>query len=743
MSIAPAETWALEPRRRRTSTFWNFRVCALSVLRMAEKALASSRFWQVWTLLAVLGTAFAGARLIAPTSRTRAHAPPPAVVVPKRSALRLPPASGPAPAPSVDPLLARLAVATTATERCALLERVKPSEDAQPTYAITAVLERAQFSSVRVCATQALGRQPTSEAQSFLLDLAEDPEPEVHRSALDALATRDPAARAAVVEATHSEDLELRVSAVKALLSAKRAEAYAAAALVLPLVEDAETLSSLIDALGQAGDPQALPTLEALVGNAERDSHLHAISALGELGVPSVAVRLEDLLETGSSEEFSTAAAALKKLSPERVSSKLRALLSSANRERQELAFSAILSLELPELSSIMRERLASGDAGGVNLVLHQLIRKPDPSFEADLIAIAERTDRRLQLTAMRALSELSTQSARAALQRLASSLPAAFVQRFLDQSSDDPEQTREQRIAALSRADKVEPNTLFELAQDASESAQRALIRYLDGHELEAGVWATVVQLAPPSTVQRIADTNANASAGGAKEGLIEGLSRRGDPAFKDTLRANLRGDPSLRNGALAALVGLGDDSIWPDVQRLTQSSDPSDRALAVQLLSGRPDAEASRELERMASDPEPQVKSSALHALQPRSPELVGRLAQSALRESAPEDRANLLLLLGDLKASLVRPVFELALHDADDSVAVQAIQSMTLLQGPTSAQALLALVNDSSRSQQVRSEAATSLRGLGGPLARANRTLLDSLSEPAGGEYVCNPN
>ncbi|HEY3252866.1 MAG TPA: HEAT repeat domain-containing protein, partial [Polyangiaceae bacterium] len=482
-----------------------------------------------------------------------------------------------------------------------MLERVQPSEDAQATYAITAVLEQAQFASVRTCAAQALGRQPTTEAQSFLLDLAEDPEPEVHRSALEALANRDAVARAAVVEATHNEDLELRVSAALALLKAKRAEAYSAAALVLPLVEDAETLSSVIDALGQAGDPQALPVLEALLDNAERDSHLRAISALGELGVPSAAVRLAGLLEVGSSEEFSTAAAALHQLSPETASSKLRALLASGNSERRELALSALLSLALPELTSIMRQQLESGDVARVSLVLHHLIRSPDPSLEAELIALADHPDRRLQLTARRALSKLATPAAQAALQRLTSSAP---------------------------EPDEVPANRLLELARDPSESAQNALIRQLEGQELEAGVWAAVVEVAPTRTVQHIAARSARV-AGSAQEGLINGLGRRGDPAFTETLRAHLGDDPAIRNDALAALVALGDESVLPDLKRLAEDGGTADRTLAAELLSTRPDADAARELERLGEDPDPQVMSRALHALQARSPELVGKLA------------------------------------------------------------------------------------------------------------------
>jgi len=623
--------------------------------------------------------------------------------------------SAPPPAPSVDRLFARLALAATATERCALLERLQPSEDPQATYVITAVLERAWFGSVRACATQALGRQPTIEAQSWLLDLAEDPEPEVHRSALEALATRDDAARAAVVNATEGEDLELRVSAALALLKAKRVEGYAAAVRVLPSVEDAEALSTLIDALGQSHDPRALPALEDLLDNAERENHLRAISALGELGVPSAAARLKGLLEVGSGEEFSAAAQALNKLSTELLVAQLRAVLGSENSDRQELALASLPSFELPVLSSL----------------------------ETELVALAEHGNQNLQPAAMRALSALPTPSARSALQRMANSLPPLVAQALLDQGSGNLERAREQRLSDMKRGDDVPSKTLYELARDPSEDAQSLLLGYLDRHELEPQVLARLVKVAPSSTVERLIARNAGSPAS-ASEGLIEGLSRRGDPRFNDALRANLRGDQPTRNAALAALVKLGDDSVLPDLRQLAKNGDASDRELAVQLLDTRSDADASRELERLASDPEAQVMSSALHALQSRSPELVTNLAQRALREAAPENRANVLSLLSDLQASASRPLFELALADAEDSVVVQAVQSLANLQGAGSARRLLLVVNDASRSEEVRREAASGLRTLGGPLARANRALLDSLSEPeAGGAFVCSPN
>ena len=159
---------------------------------------------------------------------------------------------------------------------------------------------------------------------------------------------------------------------------------------------------------------------------------------------------------------------------------------------------------------------------------------------------------------------------------------------------------------------------------------------------------------------------------------------------------------------------------------------------------MSGRLDATAAGQLETLATDSDPQVASAALHALQERSPELAARLAQRAFQAASAEARIGLLNGLSDLKNSITKPLYALALNDTDDSVVGQALQSLTALEGPDSAQRLLAVLNDSNRSREVRTEAASGLRTLGGPLARESRALLDSLNEPEEPvEFTCPDN
>src|SRR5262245_21322258 len=68
--------------------------------------------------------------------------------------------------PTPNWLLARLDLAETGSELCELLGQLKPTGELATTYAITRVLDRTHFRSVRACAANALAAQPTDVAES-------------------------------------------------------------------------------------------------------------------------------------------------------------------------------------------------------------------------------------------------------------------------------------------------------------------------------------------------------------------------------------------------------------------------------------------------------------------------------------------------------------------------------------------------------------------------------------------------
>ena len=678
---------------------------------MAEAGLARAVFWQAWALSALLATAVAGVRLVLPQRSPVAKQERTVVRRPARGARVVVSLQSATPsAPPADGSPSRLGIAETARERCELLDSLEKTSDPRVTYAIVGVLDRARLDSVRACATRALSAEPNQEAQSWLIDLSADPVAAVHEAALSGLAERaDAAALAAVVEATHAENAELRLSAVLALLRAGRVQGFPAALAVLPELEDPSALSSLIDALGESHDAQALSVLEPLLGDSDNEHQLHAIAALGELPFPGATARLVSILELGSPRAFQAAADALVKQDPKRAFAVLENALTARDEERSMFALSALSRLDLPEVVPLLKQQLGSGDDQRVAVVLRRLARKPLPELETQLGEFAVSGLPVLKRLASRALEKLDTPSARATLER-AEAPPAASVAR-----------------------------PLVALAQDESEAAQAELLRGITDPSRNASTLDRVVELAPVSTVSRIVELSDQLGVD-AKRDLIQGLAERGDPRFLGALRAALSdSEPGTRNGALHGLLQLGDEAALADAQRLSRATDPDDRKVAVELLETRLDSAAESELSALATDGDVEVVSRALHVVEGRAPERVLGLAVRAFREASAEDRSTLLSNLNDLQPSISRPLCELALREGDDDAVLQAIRSLTAIEGPESAQRLADVMSDANRSQEVRSEAAAGLRSLGGPIARARRAQLDALSEPA--RFRCN--
>jgi HEAT repeat protein len=648
---------------------------------------------------------------------------------------------GEAPFPTPDSVLQRLSGANTGPEKCTRLSELEAGEDPQVAEAITAVLEDTRLVSVRVCATQALGNQRAPVAHSWLTSLANDPEPEVHSAALDILAASDAEQDQAVaVEATHDDDPDIRLSAVNALLKAGREQAFTALAAVLPSIEDRATLDSLITALGASPDARALPVLDSLAATADRDSHLSALSALAASERPVAAPRLWALLEMGSEQEFGIAVNGL--LAPARAPLilKLRSIWSSGSPERRTWALAQLLRLDIPDRERLMAEVLRSGELGSKSLVVQELMQKPDASFEAQLIALAQVDEQPLNSQVLYALTQLDTPSARAAVVAVDEKSPSRF-RHHLGKPPRGRDETREQLIAQLQSADPEAADTLPSLAADHDPSAQEAARSYVESHQTADNL-RRFVTLASADHVQRLLARTGRLDVE-QQRAVVSALSQRGEPQFADVLRPSLQaGDPETRASALRGLLSLGDDMARSELEHFAQHTNATDRALAAELLGIGVTPAANAQLEALAQDSDPDVVSAALHALEHAEPEQVQRFAERAFRAAAPEGRAALLGSIGDLRSNVTRPLYELAVADTEDSAAIQGIQALTNLAGPESARQLLTIASDVNRSPEVRQEAAGGLKQLGGALARSNRALLDSLSPTADpGAISCN--
>ncbi|MGC4087771.1 MAG: HEAT repeat domain-containing protein [Polyangiaceae bacterium] len=149
------------------------------------------------------------------------------------------------PAPPPDQLLLRLARSDNTEELCELLANLPASAEPTLTYAIVDVLDRAHARAVRLCATEALGRQRSAEAVSYLVELIDADDPDVQAQALTGLIGSDgELARASVLDAAHAEEPRLRHSAVLALLRAKHPAAFELAQQQLSALDDSGSLGS-------------------------------------------------------------------------------------------------------------------------------------------------------------------------------------------------------------------------------------------------------------------------------------------------------------------------------------------------------------------------------------------------------------------------------------------------------------------------------------------------------------------
>jgi HEAT repeat protein len=297
------------------------------------------------------------------------------------------------------------------------------------------------------------------------------------------------------------------------------------------------------------------------------------------------------------------------------------------------------------------------------------------------------------------------------------------WVRDELDRIPGTPEEVRARHIQDLARG---AVHTLGALAGDPSESAQGAVLGYFSKNGSSIRALQSVVAIAPTSTVQRLVERAGSSPE--QKQALIDGLAARGDPTFARVLRAALRdGNDDIRRSALRGLVQLGDAESSGLLQEAARSTDPSERGFAA-----------------LASDPDAGVASAALGQLQISAPELAATLAKRAYQAASAADRPTLLSSLSGLRGGLAMPLYELALQDSDENVVLSGVQSLAQLQGPDSAERLLAIASDANRSEEVRQSAAQALLALGGPLVRANRALLGAL-EPADGAvaeaYTCD--
>jgi HEAT repeat protein len=631
--------------------------------------------WKIWTLAALASVAvlwFLGQGGRVAAAPPRCEAPESALPQGSRARSIGPAAAAQADSP-LDELLTRLASAQADSQICGALAELPASEDARITYAITAVLDKTRRRPVRVCATEALIRQPSVEAQSFLMDLGEDPEPTVGGEALKALATREGSPRLTVVEAAHGEDFQVRLNAALALAAAGRPEAFDIIVSLLPLCDDSQAVAELVDALAALHDERGLSLLARLAADGEGDVHLHALQALGELGVPRGAALLEPYLGVASTQEFRMAARALSKLDPARTVSLLARVLRGDNPRRAKLAEHILSRLDVPEAREVIAE-LARSEARHAE-------GPPEGAAAEHALSMDEQ---------------------------------------------------RQQLLSTLRAGDGDVRGSVLALATDRDARAQAGVVKYFDTSPPEPQLLFRVLVEAPSATATLLGQRFLRVEEPTLRRTVATAFADRKDPAFTGALREALNdADVSVREQALLGLAALGAEGVSERVAELSHSPATEERTLAVQTLAARTDPEAIRALQTLATDAETEVALAAVTALQEAQPAAAIDAARTLFERADPETRQSLLTTLSALGARVL-PLCDLAVRSGDEASRLTAINLLSDLPGTRAAARLLELTTDQRQALEVRKGAAMALEARGGALARANSALLASLHD-----------
>jgi hypothetical protein len=630
-------------------------------------------------------------------------------------------------------MLARLRATSSAGEKCALLSDLRATDDERVTYAITDVLEHTTRRSVRACAAEALARQATAPARSWLIDLSHDWDPGVHGPALDALATSDDGtARGTVDDAAHDADPSIEKCAVIALLRARRPEAFALAEAMVRATDSPETLNDVVEALGDAGDPRAMPLLVAEVERAGGDVRRTAMRAIGSLGGEEAIRGLAPYLREGTPEELADVVRALSKIASYPLVARIAEVLDDPNAMRRRMALAALHEMGGSDVHALMMGLARGTDVTLAPIALGYLARSHDPEVIA--LLVQEEEQGVAGHAGVHALARMDDPRAVAALRRLAASGDRDAREAALDAMLSNPDtraEAREVRIAELRRSpDKARWEDLSGLAGDPSDEAQKAVADYVSLPNAQQGLRSRLLIQATPETLERIADRAKRTGDAALANTALAAMAEQADPRFAPALRQAARyGDAEARQTALRGLAALGDDSLPAAIRELARSGRTDDRSLAVELARTVGDGAT---LTALARSGDADVAVSALGALEEHDPAEALAVAWRAYERSDADVRSSILAQAQSWSAATLVPLCTMAMRDANPETAMRAVQTMATLDAPEAERALFDVAMSAARPEEVRRAAANELWDRGGPLVTTHHAALDLLRD-----------
>jgi len=609
--------------------------------------------------------------------------------------------------------------------------------------------QRLTTSGTAPVAAQAVAAYGTAEATRALVRAFEGADDASVYGIAQALASLDavrlPAAREALYQAMYRGDRVRRDAATNALAQAGDPGIFDAL-VVRANVGDMTQRISAIQALGQLGDPRGAAALELVARRGAPQLRSTAVYSLSQLPDRQADRALVRLLLDGPRDAATAAAYAMRDLHRE---GGLDALLRACDERGSDVRHAAeqrLFSgpwLEAPPESvmALARERVLLGSgyywANPAYDLMERFGDEEDRAAMAAAVFEGSIEQRVEAISALQAHDDLLPDEVLALLMDdPASSVRQAATRALQSRGGGASDLLEEKLLGMLDGSGAGWGDVENALAELGSDDATEALLaRAMSGTEQESrNALFALTRASDADLADELGDALESVEDPALKRRIYEALLYSGGDVEGFVYKALDEADP--------ALVALGTQSLnlleGPDgretLTELLASEDASVRSASINALVEL-DARAAEGVLLEALDDEA-IASTALSQLQ----NLGTPAAQAAVLEvAANSEDINLrsqamysLVWSSDPAAEAV--LFE-ALNDSDDTIRSSAVSALSSAGTSRAADALLELVEDGDPADPLVSQAARSLRQLGGQVARDHAETLDAVLSGAG--------
>ena len=522
---------------------------------------------------------------------------------------------------------------------------------------------------VRTVAVSALGSNPDPAVDALFERILAEPPSTVRLMAIGNLAQRD-----------GKKPLELLG---RVLLAGGRSERQAA-----------------VNALAQKDGAASARLLVDALSRASRSDRLNLIYALGRMQDPGALAAVSALLQGPGGEAQRTAAQAL--------------------------------SYTHPEALAALDPRTASPEL--TQYILHALAEVQGEAAVPQLVAMSRGTDASVARAALEALAGLTSPEARAALGEAVRGSDPDALRVALMAAGGLGNLSPADRAALLGRikSGDINPSMLYSVEDVDSPDVRDALLTALkNGDSQLRGVAANLLgQMSSPDAAPAIAALVRDATTEPeVRDAALNALASIGGPLGQETLTTLARsGDVS----AIRMLGQLDGPEVVQTLSSLVKGSKEEQSVAAVSALASLTSPEATTTLVQLVEAAGP-TGVQAAYALSGRDDAASRKALLDAAWDAPAEVRRAALGGIGMCPDSEALPVLRRAMEDGDDTLADQALATLTYRPGNASSELLGELLS-MPVSQSVKLRAAQALKVRGGAEARKHAALIASLEQTA---------